>query len=513
MVNVTKNLSSLVGVQFADFLSDLYQVHRQVNEKVFQIMWTMLLEKYPATVPYLTERLGGDRARKWAQCYQVDVFTCGMVSSSRGEALNRVVKMNMNRSTGLLKLFEELHHRLVRKKSLRAFHDVAMNIQYKSAGTLAKTTLPSVNNACQDNLTPYGFKLCVKQMGNAFSYNAALTTMDNAFILQEDYMQQHLRFRTELEEGEYDEDIIDLPGHISMARFVEDNNLQHYQIFSVSLLPTVTGYAHAASQSVCLYRKDQCDDGDHVFDSFFCTCGYSKRFGVPCRHFFKVLLTSPEACFHLGYIHEQWFKVPQALTSSYPLLMVHNARARTPSMLVSFCRPDILVAPAALQDLRDNGYLPADASAQQIVSRIGELRQYGTLMGAAKKAIEAAVVAGKYQDLLTVLEKFEDLASGDAQNGPIGNPLRKKRKGRPRGTSKLVVRGKAKRKLSQAAVTIETASPSLSDQAATQPTADTAAAGASSLKAAPARMCSICQGIDHNKRTCGRQRGKIRPYL
>jgi hypothetical protein len=228
---------------------------------------------------------------------------------------------------------------------------------------------------------------------------------------------------------------------------------------------------------------------------------------VPCRHFFKVLLSSPQACFHLGFIHEQWFKTTQALTSSYPLLMVHNGRAGSPSMDVSICRPPILVAPVAIQDLRDIGYLPADASEHQIVSRLGELRQYGTLMGAAKKAIEAAVVAGKYQDLLEVLEKFEDLALVEEQGRPIGNPLRKKRKGRPRGSSKLVVRRKNKRKDSQAPVPSEAQAQPLPGQAATQLTANDAAAGAPSLQTASARLCSICKQPTHNKRTCS-QRGK-----
>src|SRR5215475_314365 len=44
-------------------------------------------------------------------------------------------------------------------------------------------------------------------------------------------------------------------------------------------------------------------DGSH-----FCTCNLLISFGIPCRHFYKVLRKSSQAKFHIKLINQRWYQ-------------------------------------------------------------------------------------------------------------------------------------------------------------------------------------------------------------
>jgi hypothetical protein len=42
--------------------------------------------------------------------------------------------------------------------------------------------------------------------------------------------------------------------------------------------------------------------------SYSCTCNLLISFGIPCRHFYKILRKSPQAKFHISLINRRWYQ-------------------------------------------------------------------------------------------------------------------------------------------------------------------------------------------------------------
>ncbi|CAG8677709.1 6091_t:CDS:2 [Funneliformis caledonium] len=138
-----------------------------------------------------------------------------------------------------------------------------------------------INEICKEFLTPHILAVTQNQMKHSFFYDAYL--MDRNFIQQIDNMDYDEGFR----EDDYETPQILLQ---SMIR-----NIQNVTIIKIwEIKPELS---QTKSHFVILMLDE----------SHSCTCNFLISFGIPCRHFYKVLRKSPEAKFHISLINRRWY--------------------------------------------------------------------------------------------------------------------------------------------------------------------------------------------------------------
>lgn len=129
---------------------------------------------------------------------------------------------------------------------------------------------------------------------------------------------------------------------------------------------------------------------------FHCTCGSAVRCGVPCRHFWAVLLSSPLAGFHFGMVNELWF------CSAQPMIATHKLYA-----FDGLAEEDYIQADFTSHAMAATRAAVSCEPAERVEAMrldISKKREYGNLLGKAKKLIETAVESGRAADLATSLD-------------------------------------------------------------------------------------------------------------
>jgi hypothetical protein len=144
-----------------------------------------------------------------------------------------------------------------------------------------------------------------------------------------------------------------------------------------------------------LFRKDNLvvlfTDGTHI-----CTCMEVITKGIICRHFWRVMLYSNEAKFHISIIPIRWYKddilveLDDALKESPVLTAIETS---TESTEVNF----------TLQSLRRFQGSCHKESTQQIIPR---RNRFGIAFSTAKTAINIALETGCDNELVKLLKDF-----------------------------------------------------------------------------------------------------------
>jgi zinc finger SWIM domain-containing protein 3 len=102
--NLMKNLLSVLGSEWANFLSSFLECVANLDEDDFRRQWEALKGDYPPAESYL---LRMERTiTKWAPCYCCDIFVADMTTSQRGESMNNLLKYYMDATTTLRTFLE-----------------------------------------------------------------------------------------------------------------------------------------------------------------------------------------------------------------------------------------------------------------------------------------------------------------------------------------------------------------------------------------------------------------------
>ena len=224
-----------------------------------------------------------------------------------------------------------------------------------------------------------------------------------------------------------DYDLTDLPRYSTLEEAVAEAGVtgQNYVAYVVELRHTIT--QQRCNPHFLLAKRPINMPGDQelsTFADFYCTCGSSVRSGVPCRHFWAVLLSQPGALgFHLGLVNDLWFKVGQPVTSDVKVHAYFGGRCTQP-LCMQFHRALFMGHGAATGDEPD------------VRERLGRQRQFGRLLGLAKKAVETAVDGALVDELEAALKRFLPGSDDGAGSGSVKVPAVVKGKGRPPGSTK-----------------------------------------------------------------------------
>ena len=171
--------------------------------------------------------------------------------------------------------------------------------------------------------------------------------------------------------------------------------------------------------------------GREAYQDHSCSCGDHCRMGVPCRHYWAVLAASSAATFHPGLINDLRFKKSQAFGQKELKLYAYDDASGTDRMPFVYERQAYPTEPECF----DTTYL------KELTVALSKKRLWGTLLGEAKKAIEASIVTGQHEGLIAALKGFSAGLPEDCEGGvqigahDVQNPDVVKGKGRPVGST------------------------------------------------------------------------------
>lgn len=221
-----------------------------------------------------------------------------------------------------------------------------------------------------------------------------------------------------------DTDVVDLPRFRSVREAALELGMasMDHKAFCVFTKHTVNG---GKSNPHFLFLKDK-NASMGCYTNFVCSCGNAVRCGVPCRHFWAVMVnTTGHAAFHVGMINELWFRFTQPLRDNHQLY-AHCGAAHAH---IDFCRP--------LRHMVDttgdsSGVTFIEGDPEAVRSRYTKMREFGQYLGVAKRAIEAVIEGNDNMLKAELMEYLQDLAHGDG-GSEIRNPPKVRGKGRPAG--------------------------------------------------------------------------------
>ena len=252
-----------------------------------------------------------------------------------------------------------------------------------------------------------------------------------------------------------------------------------------------------APQTLILHDPDQASG---IYTRFYCSCGYSVRAGIPCRHFLAAVRSpSSKAGFHLDLFNHLWFKKP---FTEGPVVHYHHS-GDAPPVQLSITSPPLQALIPGDVPLQAEAYGPED------LVRLSEARSIGILLGESKDAVQAAMEHGKFVEFREYLRAWITQHPIQSHGAQIQNPVKKAARGRKRQTAaQLAATAKKRRDRALAKANEPSAVPEdQADVPVTQAYNPTAAAGPpppSSNHVGTARKCSHCGMEGHNRRTCPR---------
>lgn len=265
----------------------------------------------------------------------------------------------------------------------------------------------------------------------------------------------YVHLQHDISPGQYPEDIPDAR-QITAACMISD--VIKDQI--VSMWSVIVGNKLTVKHFIILLSN-----GSH-----YCSCLSLNNRGIICRHYFQVMLHTPDAKFHIRLIPSRWYYKDKD-PSKEPFLVASKFEVEAAPMVLQHDIPFL----TAIQQT-----VSQDSITQH--ERVTDIQLYGKISGLARKVTMKAV---KERDLsiINLLEDYlkdnerEDESDVDddelnKENDPlnISNPNKRTRsKGRPKGTRRIKASYERK---------------------------------ASTSSGNKQYRCGHCGGIGHNKRNC-----------
>ena len=139
-------------------------------------------------------------------------------------------------------------------------------------------------------------------------------------------------------------------------------------------------------------------DGSHL-----CTCNLLIYYGIPCRHFFKVMRKSPNGRFHITLINQRWYNDTKFGNSN------NESGSSSIITLIRDSDPNITLAKNdnfnfnQLQQIR--GEQVFTSKLQNIVS---SRAKYGKALGLAKKILDIAQKLDCFNEVYGMFQTFID---------------------------------------------------------------------------------------------------------
>jgi len=397
--NILRNLKAPLGDTFNEFLKDFYQCQRVLSPTDFDTQMNNLIATYPKAANYLNSELYPSKER-WAKAYTTKFFTAGISSTSRVEGENSIIKNSLQGCPSLCELATVLDQRLCDEAQYvnhTEWHYSTTSAQLTGAST---ECFPKIDHVLKEYLTEEMLSRQRHEVIQSLYYYAKESDcLVNDQPTEEGYDAQQIHLDSLLED-------------ISSGDII-----RIYQV----------------QRRYCTHKNFVVLIADH---SHFCTCMLLINKGLICRHFLHVLAIDNEAFFHITLIPTRWYKSekmqdPELYEKPY---LTGNGSVQS--------HGDFLSCPKhfpmhEITKIRGN-----DVFSPQVRHAVQKRHDYGQTFNLARKAVRCAVEAGgeslsRLKRSLNdwFIEEQRTAAGGDDKEnfdpGQVGNPIEKRRKGRP----------------------------------------------------------------------------------
>ena len=386
-----------------------------------------------------------------------------------GEGLNKHLKNTLDLRSSLRKVVETVALRETWEEARCHSADSLDEVSYRNMGTYASLMVPEIAKIVHELLTAHGEYLFLKQVQASAKYRAVACKLH----------QDAVPLDSNLDSASY-HDLVDLPRYQTLEEVVAACDLRdiNYTAFVVNLNHTIE--AQTRNPHFVVLKNGQSTD---CCTDFLCTCGSSVKIGIPCRHFWAVLISVPGvAGFHMGMINDLWFKVAQPSLSTLKIFSYSSSPTQE-QLEIEFNRPLFNGKPGEASPV-------SEEELQATQQRLSRQRTFGKLLGMANKVVEASVEEDCVDALEEVLQSF--LPGAPSKPEGVSNPPVAKAKGRPKNSkngscASLVVSSNKRQRCSGER---------------SQPFAATASQSQASALPRSGPRCSGCGVEGHNVRTC-----------
>ncbi|CAB4390282.1 unnamed protein product [Rhizophagus irregularis] len=314
------------------------------------------MSTFPESCSYMTKVLYSNRS-SWAKLYLPFQFNAGIQSTQSVESFNSIIKKAVNSTSSLCDV----------EKAINKRHDDES--QYSSQ------FFSNIDAILNHFLTPFVLFWQRFQISQLLTYEGQLVlSFDN--VLESDTVDNY-----------FIEDVVDEP-QIILQFFL--NGIDSINIIETWRIRRVGGLSKRENLVILL------DNGSHL-----CTCMESVTKGIICRHFWRVMLYSGIAKFHISIILNRWYK-DSILTNlegnvkNLPILTAieSNDNSSSSSYQINFTLQNM----RHFQGLDDNKNIHQQNTSQR--------NQFGIAFSMAKTAVNIALETNSDCELIQLMKEF-----------------------------------------------------------------------------------------------------------
>ncbi|CAB4479910.1 unnamed protein product [Rhizophagus irregularis] len=416
------------GEKWKEFFTAFCHARNSRVEFIFEEKWAVLLQKYDDAANYLQRHLYKCR-EAWALCFTHRAFNAGVQSTQRVESYNGIIKNNVNGSSSLMELERTIERLLIKEGRYAQLNDTIGKLPVSREEDYHDHYYKKIDIYCQRYLTPALLKLQRHEMNRSMHYRCCITNLENELEKQ---------FTAEIPNGIFSEDMFDACV-IELKQLIADLDMKR-----ITELWRISSIDRKSEHFIILY-----DDAAHL-----CTCLTLINRGLVCRHFFALMLLSPNAKFHIGLISQRWYadalimEGNSAFLNEPALSVCSNDKFDTVEYIMQM---DFL----HLESIRGS-YVFTEEVRQEMTHK----QQWGKGFGIMKKTLNLAIAAGRIDELYEIHARFakeiEDEISEQVINGgnyndfanTISNPIHVRKKGRkPKDLNQTNTTNKGKKRV------------------------------------------------------------------
>ncbi|CAG8668959.1 2853_t:CDS:2, partial [Ambispora gerdemannii] len=338
--NLPKNLKSKLYNQYESFIYDFYQCH------------------------YLMRVLFPSR-QAWARAFTSKIFTAGIQTTSRVEGFNNIIKRVLAANSTLCDLADALDARLEDEAKWNQFFEYRTMSSCMGITSVGRDLFPAIDKVMSEYLTPHILSAERLEMAQCLYFIA--NKMDN-----------------------HNED----PGISVTDGFIED-------VYDAKQILLKSMIAEVGERNVREVWKiiDMRPENKHIHFvvvvdpiSYLCSCMFNISRGIVCRHYFRVMMISTVAGFHIQMVPSRWYTDNQ----------------KDKDVVMEAC---CFANQEAVQNCSGAVLTPNPSTIPKTVTSIlrravQKKAKYGEVWGLARQAAQLAIEQDNYGEMVGWLRQF-----------------------------------------------------------------------------------------------------------
>ncbi|CAB4426979.1 unnamed protein product [Rhizophagus irregularis] len=245
--NLPKNLKAKLGEKWKDFIKQFYQCRNSLCEPLFKQRWNKLLNDYPMAKDYLLRTLD-QKFKSWARAYLYKIFTAGIESTARVEGYNWIIKQQLKAKSTLCELADRIDSRLKEEERWNQFHEYKQSTTTNTTSTSGQDLFPIVTKTLNKYLTD--------PISNTIKTEISQCLFVNAIMIE----PNNKELNCEQENPDKASD-----------GFIEDQHDARFITLQTMIEESISK-------------------------------------GIICRHYFRIMMNSKIAAFHISMIPQRWYK-------------------------------------------------------------------------------------------------------------------------------------------------------------------------------------------------------------